>query len=135
MKKQFRKSFVMILTMKYQNVRASVNFSPLIIGPGIPPGLCNRPILFVSSCGSPCTCWLPFTTTSYFQKLKNATWSPIKSYKVSLHPGNWVCTLNSYDSHLWTSRECLLNIWNGGRFESIHQNWSNIEKLKSYISF
>ena len=42
MKKQLRKSFVFIVTMEYQNVRASVKFSPLIIiGPGMLPGLCN----------------------------------------------------------------------------------------------
>ena len=54
MKKQFRKSFVIIVTMEYQNVQASVNFSHVIKGPGMFPGLCNRPILFVSSRGTPC---------------------------------------------------------------------------------
>ena len=54
MKQQFRKSFVLIVTTEYQNVRASVNFPPLSIGPGMLPGLCNRPILFVSSRGTPC---------------------------------------------------------------------------------
>ena len=55
MKKQFRKSFVIIVTMEYQNVQASVNFSHMIKGPAMLPGLCNRPILFVSSRGTPCT--------------------------------------------------------------------------------
>ena len=41
--------------MEYQNVQASVNFSHLIIRPGILPCLCNRPILFVSSRGTPCS--------------------------------------------------------------------------------
>jgi hypothetical protein len=36
--------------MEYQNVQASVNLSHLIIGSGMLPCLCNRPILFVSSC-------------------------------------------------------------------------------------
>jgi hypothetical protein len=55
MKKPFGKSFVIIVTMEYQNVQASVNFSHMIKGPGMLPGLCNRPILFVSSRGTPCT--------------------------------------------------------------------------------
>jgi hypothetical protein len=41
--------------MKYPNVQASVNFSHLIIGPGMLPFLCNRPILLVSSRGTPCS--------------------------------------------------------------------------------
>jgi hypothetical protein len=60
MKRQFRKSFVMIVTMEYQNVRASVNFSSLIIGPGMLLGLCNKCILFISSRGSPCMYGLDF---------------------------------------------------------------------------
>ena len=59
MKKQFRKSFVLIVTMEYQNVRASVNFSHLIIGPGMLPGLCNKCILFISSRRSPCRYFFP----------------------------------------------------------------------------
>jgi hypothetical protein len=54
MKKQFTKSFVLIVTMEYENVQASVFFSPLIIGPGIFPGLCNRPIPFLSSHETSC---------------------------------------------------------------------------------
>ena len=54
--KQFRKSFVIIVTMEYQNVQASVNFSHMKKGPGMHPGLCNRPILFVSSRLTPCIC-------------------------------------------------------------------------------
>jgi hypothetical protein len=42
------------VTMEYQNVQASVNFSHLLKGPGMLPCLCNRPILFVSSRGTPC---------------------------------------------------------------------------------
>jgi hypothetical protein len=53
MKQQLRKSFVLIVTMEYQNVRASVNFPPQIKGPSMLPGLCNRPILYFSR--SPCT--------------------------------------------------------------------------------
>jgi hypothetical protein len=41
--------------MEYQNVRASVNFPPLIIGPWMLPGLCNIPILFFISRETPCT--------------------------------------------------------------------------------
>jgi hypothetical protein len=37
--KKIKKSFLLIVTMEYQNVRASVNFSLLIIGPGRIPGL------------------------------------------------------------------------------------------------
>jgi hypothetical protein len=54
MKMQFRKSFVIIVTMEYQNVQASVNFSHMIKGPGMLPGLCNRPFLVDSSQGTPC---------------------------------------------------------------------------------
>ena len=57
MKKQFRKSFALIVTMEYQNVRASVNFCHLIIGPGMLPGLVKRPKLYSSFSGSPC---MPF---------------------------------------------------------------------------
>jgi hypothetical protein len=39
--------------MEYQNVQLSVKFSHMIKGPGKLPGLCNRPILFVSSRGTP----------------------------------------------------------------------------------
>jgi hypothetical protein len=40
--------------MEYQNVQASLNFSHMIKGPGMLTGRCNRPILFVSSRGTPC---------------------------------------------------------------------------------
>ena len=54
MQKQLRKSFVLIVTIEYQNVWASVNFCHLIIGPGMLPGLSNRPKLDSSFIGSPC---------------------------------------------------------------------------------
>ena len=53
--------------MEYQNVRASVNFPPLIIGPGMLPGLSNRPILFVSSRGSPCRMQMTRRRTNTFE--------------------------------------------------------------------
>ena len=56
MKKQFIKSFVLVVTMEYQNVRESVNFCHLKIGQGMLPGLSNRPKLYSSFSGSPCTC-------------------------------------------------------------------------------
>jgi hypothetical protein len=43
------------VTMEYQNVQASVNFSHMIKDPGMLPGLCNIPILFDSSQGTPCS--------------------------------------------------------------------------------
>jgi hypothetical protein len=43
--------------MEYQNVQVSVKFSHMLKGPGKLPGLCNRPILFVSSRGTPCMFW------------------------------------------------------------------------------
>jgi hypothetical protein len=54
MKKQLKKLFVIIVTMEYQNVQASVNLSHMIKGPGMLPGLFNRSILFDSSQGTPC---------------------------------------------------------------------------------
>ena len=47
--------YLLIVTIKYQNVRSSVNFCHLIIGPGMLPGLSNRPKLYFSFSGSPCT--------------------------------------------------------------------------------
>ena len=61
MKKQFIKSFLLVDNMEYQNVRASVNFCHLIIGPGMLPGLSNRPKLYSSFSGSPCTTYFPET--------------------------------------------------------------------------
>ena len=68
MKKQFRKSFVIIVTMEDQNVQVSVNFSHMIKGPGKLPGLCNRPILFVSSRGTPCRLIYRDVTANFVNK-------------------------------------------------------------------
>jgi hypothetical protein len=76
MKKQFRKSFVFIVTMEYQNVRASVNCSTLIICPGMLPDLCNRPILFLSSCETPCSIYVIKIISlfkTHFSKIRSYT--------------------------------------------------------------
>ena len=51
------------MTIEYQNV-STVNFPPLIIGPGMLPGLCNRTILYFSYSGSPCSTMLSWNSFS-----------------------------------------------------------------------
>ena len=53
MKKSFLKTFIFILTIKYQNVQTSVNFSHLIIGRGMLLNFAKDQYLFFISRGSP----------------------------------------------------------------------------------
>ena len=95
--------------MEYQNVQASVNFTQLILGQGMLSCLCNTPILFVSSRGTPCS-----------RKQKNRRYCEVLKTNIFMdalrltaqklwHSGKWSVDIPPGDSF------CLQNISTRGR--------------------